>query len=78
MIQEAIAIVLKKIRPQAVNLIELSGISDHMITSAVGNKYGDIYEQHLDWAMTSRMNTPGDNIPPKFMEYMGPILHGKL
>ena len=44
LIQEAINILLKKIRPQAVPLVELFGISDHVLMSAVGNSYGDIYE----------------------------------
>ena len=41
---------LKKIRPQAIPLIELACITDHTITSAIGNSYGDIYETYLEWA----------------------------
>jgi hypothetical protein len=44
LIQEAINLLLTKIRPQAIPLVELFGISDHILTSAVGNSYGDIYE----------------------------------
>ena len=78
MIQKAIAILLKKIRPQAIPLIELARISDHTITSAIGNSYGDIYETYLEWAKTSKLNDQKDNIPKHFHEYMGPILQGKL
>ena len=44
LIQDAINILLVKIRPQAVPLIELFGIDDNILTSAIGNSYGDIYE----------------------------------
>lgn len=56
LIQEAINQLLLKIRPQAIPLVELFGLSDHILTSAVGNSYGDIYEQHLEWAQASRLN----------------------
>lgn len=41
---------LKKIRPMAIPLIEICGMSDHILTSAIGNSYGDIYETYLEWA----------------------------
>ena len=69
---------LKKIRPQAIPLVELGCISDHTITSAIGNSHGDIYETYFEWAKTSRLNDQKDNIPAHFHEYMGPILQGKL
>ena len=69
---------LKKIRPYAIPLIEVNAISDHVIQSACGNSYGDIYEQHLEWAKGSKLNTGGDNIPPHWNELMAPILQGKL
>ena len=56
LIQKAITILLKKIRPQAIPLIELAGISDHCLTSAIGNSYGDIYETYFEWSKTSRLN----------------------
>lgn len=53
---------------------------DEMTCSAIGNSYGDIYETHLAWAKDSRLNhtKAGDAIPDGFMEYMMPILKGKL
>jgi len=44
LMQEAINLMLKKIRPYAIPLIEVNGLSDHMLQSACGNSYGDIYE----------------------------------
>jgi len=46
--------------------------------SAIGNSYGDIYETHLEWAKTSRFNNDKGSIPDGYMEYIMPILQGKL
>lgn len=77
-IQKGITLILKKIRPQAIPLIELANHSDHTLTSAIGNSYGDIYETYFEWSKNSRLNDQKDNIPPHFHEYLGPILQGKL
>lgn len=68
------------IRPDALNIVEACGSSDEFLISAVGNKYGDIYEQHLELAKNSRMNKTkdGDAITDGFREYMLPLLNGKL
>jgi hypothetical protein len=49
-----------------------------MLMSAVGNSFGDIYETHLEWAKTSRMNQTEGNIPEGFFKYIMPIMKGKL
>lgn len=41
---EGVKVLLKKIRPQMLNLIEAIGWSDNVLVSAIGNSYGDIYE----------------------------------
>ena len=68
------------IRPQAVSIIESIGMHDQYLNSAIGNSYGDIYETHLEWAKTSRLNQTkaGDAIPDGYIEYMMPILKGKM
>ena len=81
MIMESIKLLFKKIRPQAINIIEsLEFFDDNVLCSAIGNSYGDIYETHLEWAKNSRLNhtKAGDAIPDGYMEYMMPILKGKL
>lgn len=80
LVLEAIKQVNSQIRPDALNLIESSDISDEVLNSAVGNYYGDIYERHLELAKNSRMNTTkdGDAITDGFREYMIPVLKGKL
>ena len=47
---EAIKILLNRIRPQVIPLVELWGYHDTELVSAIGNSYGDIYETHLKWA----------------------------
>jgi acyl-CoA oxidase len=44
LIQEALKIVLKDLRPHMIPLVESFGIPDSMLVSAIGNSYGDIYE----------------------------------
>ena len=56
LIDEAFKIVLNKIRPQALSLVEIFDIDDKILMSAVGNSYGDIYETHLRWAQKSALN----------------------
>jgi hypothetical protein len=56
LILEAIKLLNKEIRPQAINIVESLKIKDNMICSAIGNSYGDIYETHIEWAKTSRLN----------------------
>ena len=53
---EAIKVLLKEIRPQAVNVVESMKVPDFYLQSAIGNSYGDIYETHLEWARGSIMN----------------------
>jgi len=69
---------LALIRPQAVPLTEIFTVPDEVMMSAVGNSYGDIYETHLQWAKTSRLNDDKGSIPEGWNEYILPILHGKL
>ena len=69
---------LNKIRPQVLNLIEVFPFSDNVLMSAIGNSYGDIYETHLEWAKDSRLNHTKGNIPDGYIEYIMPILQGKL
>jgi hypothetical protein len=68
-ILDAIKILLKNIRPQALNIVESLNIPDFFLQSAIGNSYGDIYETHLEWARDSNMNKSklGDAIPEGFM-----------
>ncbi len=57
-------------------LIEAWDLPDHLLVSAIGNSYGDIYETQLEWARNSRLNK--SPLPKGFKEYMQPILTGKL
>ena len=56
MILEAIKETNRRIRPQALNIIESIGLNDDTLCSAIGNSYGDIYETHLEWARNANIN----------------------
>jgi acyl-CoA oxidase len=75
---EAFKQLLAKIRPQFIPLVEILPYTDNCLCSAIGNSYGDIYETHLEWAKNSRMNKKPHGIQDGFMEYMMPILQGKM
>lgn len=49
---------LIELRPQMIPLVELKSeeLLDFSHMSAIGNKYGDIYERQLELAMGSRLN----------------------
>ena len=71
----------KQIRPQALSIIEAAyPLPDMYLQSAIGNSYGDIYETHYEWAKNSKLNTTkaGDAIPDGYIEYIMPILKGKM
>ena len=77
-IDEAFKLLLTKLRPQILNLSEIFQAPDEVLMSACGNSYGDIYETHLEWAKTSRLNDDKGSIPKGWDEYIMPILRGKL
>lgn len=78
LVSDSIKLLLTRLRPQILNIIESFGFTDNYLMSAIGNSYGDIYETHLEWAKTSRLNDNKGSIADGFMEFMMPILQGKL
>lgn len=76
MIQDAMRSLAEQLRPNLLNLVEAHGATDDMIMSAIGNKYGDIYEKQLQLAKGSRLNQT--KVHPAWKENMLPIVMGKL
>lgn len=58
LLNESYKLALKELRPHMVSLAELNydSMIDGTYRSAIGNEYGDIYEEQLDRAMKSRLN----------------------
>jgi hypothetical protein len=54
MVVEAFKKKMREARPQAIPLVESVGLNP---VSCIGNEYGDIYEQQLEWAKSTRLNT---------------------
>jgi len=78
LMDEAVKVLLKRIRPVAIPLVEMVEMPDDYLMSAIGNSYGDIYETHFKWAKESRFNTGGDNIPKGWKETIMPLMNSKL
>ena len=78
MLDAAFNHLLTQLRPQAIPLSEIFVLPDWVLMSAIGNSYGDIYETHLEWAQTSRLNNSEGSIPKGWRENVMPILQGKL
>lgn len=75
LLEEAIDLALRELRPYMVDLVELRGdYEDNSYMSAIGNQYGDCYERQLEWAMSSRLNKK--KIPDYYEKHMKPIFHG--
>jgi hypothetical protein len=64
---ESMKFAVKEVRPQIVPLTELATAEEEDLTylSAIGNKYGDIYERQLELAMGSRLNR---NVKPPYWD----------
>ena len=69
-IVEAIKSLTAELRPQY--------IPDGTLNSAIGNSYGDIYENYINLAANSRLNRSGSTFAKGIKEYMLPVLTGKL
>jgi hypothetical protein len=65
---------LRELRPHLVPLVEMSDLEleDSWNVSTIGNKYGDIYEAQLEFAMNSRLNT--GKPPPYYERLMKPLI----
>ena len=75
LIEKAQKLLLIKIRPQIIPIVEsFIPVQDSVLMSAIGNSYGDIYQTHLEWAKTSKMNQTEHNIPNGYKELILPIL----
>ena len=74
--KSALDILIKKLRPMLIPLIESVAQPDCLLPSNIGNSYGDIYEQQLEWAQNSSLNKADkDGVPDTFEKYIKPFLH---
>lgn len=60
---------LKKVRPNALSLIEAFGIEDHVLCSAIGNSRGEPYEDLLTWA---KEYNPIRGVNPTVVKHLRP------
>lgn len=68
---------MAEMRPQFIPLAEALYLPDHLVPSVIGNEFGDIYEQQLEYAQKSRLNV-NNEVPTYFERLMKPVLRAKL
>ena len=81
LINEALEVMVAKVRPQLIPLVEAKTFEDVQIASNIGNYYGDIYEKQLELAKGSALNVmdaKAGGVPPQWEKYMKPFLHEEV
>ena len=70
LMDEAFKKALIQLRPHMVNLVELNydSMMDGSHLSAIGNEYGDIYEEQLDRAMKGKFNSLETHNKPDYFD----------
>ena len=73
LIEKSYKMMLDQIRPQMVNLVEITEMFEANNLSSIGNKHGDIYELQLTLAKNSKLNQDG-TIKKFFESHMKPVM----
>jgi len=64
------------VRPHLIPIIESVALPDALLPSNIGNSFGDIYEQQMQWAVDSSFNKQDKGgISSSFETYIKPFLH---
>ncbi|ETN81731.1 hypothetical protein RB195_007443 [Necator americanus] len=63
---------LKKLRPNAVSLVDSWDYSDRELRSVLGRKDGHVYENLYKWAQQSELNRT--QVLPSFEKYLQPMM----
>jgi len=71
-IHEGVEALLKKVRVNAVGLVDAFNFSDAELTSALGRYDGNVYEALYDWTKLDPMNAK--NVPDAYQKSIRPIL----
>jgi hypothetical protein len=77
--KSALDLLIKEMRHHLIPIMESFSVPDELMPSSIGNFYGDIYEQQLDWAMNSRLNKQDQGgLAKTFSTYIKPFLHDDI
>ncbi|CAJ0953827.1 unnamed protein product, partial [Mesorhabditis belari] len=71
-IRESVYNQLKKIRPNAVSLVDSYDISDRELRSVLGRRDGNVYENLLKWAKANPLNK--EEVLPGFAKHLQPMM----
>ena len=72
LLDEAYKQTLIDLRPDMIGLVEL--LPDQSHPSTIGNEYGDIYENQLETAKASPMNSQTGAVPELYHTHMKPVM----
>ena len=75
-LQRRLEVVLKKIRPDAVGIVDGFDYHDRVLNSVLGCYDGNVYERIFDSAQKSPLNKK--KVPRSFEEHMQPFLKSRL
>uniref|UniRef100_A0A0K0FN52 Acyl-coenzyme A oxidase n=1 Tax=Strongyloides venezuelensis TaxID=75913 RepID=A0A0K0FN52_STRVS len=68
--------ILKKIRPQAVSIVDSFDFTDRDLVSVLGRRDGNVYENLLKWAQSSELNQ--FEVLPSHKKYLIPMTNGNI
>ncbi|PVU92755.1 hypothetical protein BB559_003616 [Furculomyces boomerangus] len=71
---------IKRIRDQAVPLVDALGVPDEKLNSSLGRYDGNVYEDYMQRALSEPLNREGtgEEIRSRFfVKYIGPTIHAK-
>ncbi|TKR88698.1 hypothetical protein L596_012902 [Steinernema carpocapsae] len=70
--QKQVYMLLEKLRPNAVSLVDSFDFDDRELHSVLGRRDGHVYENLLKWAQNSQLNKT--EVLPAFDKYLGPLM----
>lgn len=77
LVRQAVRMLLKEIRKEAVPLVDAFGFTDIDLHSALGRYDGKVYETLYEWALKEPLNQT-EIVQPTYDLYLRPLLKGQL
>ncbi|KAL9961614.1 hypothetical protein ACROYT_G030588 [Oculina patagonica] len=72
-IRQQVYVLMEKIRPEAVSLVDAFDYSDYVLNSALGRYDGNVYEDLFRWAQRSVLNK--EQVQPGYYKYLRPLMN---
>ena len=76
LVEEKVKLVLAKIRPVAVSIVDSFDLPDQTLKSTLGSYDGNVYERMLEAAEKGPLNK--SDVPDAFHKYLKPLMQSNL